>query len=418
MDRRRFLGASGFSLALPVLQSVPTAARADDPESAGANKARRLVCVGSNLGLYRPAFYPQQTGRDYKPTALLDVIDQHRNDYTVFSGFDHRAGNGHKNWDNYLCGQAIGNVSLDQIAAATVGKSTRVPSLQLCAGDIPQQKMSYTKQGVPLPMINRPSVVYNKLFTSAQNRKRSEYLLRSGRSALDSVRQDAKRLQQKVSQSDQQKLGEYFSSLRELEQRMGRQLSHLADDQTKVDYTLPASDPLAPTLMLECEQIMFDLIALALQTDSTRVATLFIAGLGQVFTLDGQTLRAGYHALSHHGNDPDLIRDLIRVEQEHMRCLDRFLTQLKQKTDVDGRPLLDSTIVMFGTGMGDASRHSNRDLPTLVAGGGLKHGRHIAADPKSDDALKLGDVYISILQQLGQETDRFSNAKRGIENWA
>ena len=129
--------------------------------------------------------------------------------------------------------------------------------------------------------------------------------------------------------------------------------------------------------MLECEQIMFDLMALALQTDSTRVATLFIAGLGQVFTLDGKTMRAGYHALSHHGNDPDMIRDLIRVETEHMRCLNRFLDQLKEKTDAEGRPLLDTTIVMFGTGMGDASRHSNRDLPTLVAGGGFQHGKHI-----------------------------------------
>ena len=158
---------------------------------------------------------------------------------------------------------------------------------------------------------------------------------------------------------------------------------------------------------------MFDLMALALQTDSTRIATLFIAGLGQVFTLDGQTMRAGYHALSHHGNDPDLIRDLIRVETEHMKCLSRFLTQLKQKTDVDGRPLLDTTIVMFGTGMGDASRHSNRDLPTIVAGGGFKHGQHIAGDLK-DDSLLLGDVFISIMNQLGIETDTFSNAKNGV----
>ena len=111
----------------------------------------------------------------------------------------------------------------------------------------------------------------------------------------------------------------------------GRQLEHLAEGVQEVDYELPPYDPIAPTLMLECEQIMFDLIALALQTDSTRVATLFIAGLGQVFTLDGQTLRAGYHALSHHGNDPDLIRDLVRVETEHMKCLARFLTQLKTK---------------------------------------------------------------------------------------
>ena len=277
--------------------------------------------------------------------------------------------------------------------------------------------MVFTRQGVPLPMINRPSVVYNKLFASGEGRARSEYLLRSGRSALDVVRDDAKHLSRNVGNEDKQKLSEYFTSLRELEQRMARQLNHLADETAKVDYELPPYDPVAPTMMLECEQIMFDLMALALQTDSTRVATLFIAGLGQVFTLDGQTLRAGYHALSHHGNDPDLIRDLVRVEMEHMKCLERFLTQLKEKTDSEGRSLLDTTIVMFGTGMGDASRHSNRDLPTLVAGGGLKHGQHISSDPTASDSKKLGDVFVSILKQLGSSTDSFSGNTRGIDGW-
>lgn len=333
----------------------------------------------------------------------------------MFSGFDHEAANGHKNWDNFLCGKTIGDISLDQIAAKKIGTSTRFDSIQLCAGDIPPQRMIFTDAGVPLPMVNRPSVLYQKLFATADSRARSEYLLRSGKSALDLVTEDAKRLQSKVSHADRQKLSEYFTSLRDLEGRMSRQLKHLASNDIQVDYELPTYDPIAPTLMLECEQIMFDLMALALQTDSTRVATLFIAGLGQVFTLDGKTMRAGYHALSHHGNDPDLIRDLIRVETEHMRCLNRFLNQLKEKTDAEGRPLLDSTIVMFGTGMGDASRHSNRDLPTLVAGGGFQHGKHIN---NADKTYLLGDVFISLLRQLGLETDSFSNATRGIEQWA
>ncbi len=416
--RRQLLKAAGVSLTLPMLETTSQLLRADDAHRVPEPKAKRLICVGSNLGLYRPAFYPDQTGSDYKSSDLLSVLDSHRDNYTVFSGLDHRSANGHGNWDNYLCGQHVGSVSLDQLAAERIGKSTRFESLQLCAGDIPSQRMVFTRQGVPLPMINRPSVVYGKMFATADDRKRSEHLLRTGRSALDVVHEDAKRLNRQVSNQDKQKLSEYFTSLRELEQRMGRQLNHLADDtQIKIDYKIPPFDPVAPTLMLECEQIMFDLMALALQTDSARVATLFIAGLGQVFTLDGQTLQAGYHALSHHGNDPDLIRDLIRVETEHMRCLDRFLTQLKQKTDHEGQPLLDSTVVMFGTGMGDASRHSNRDLPTLVAGGGFKHGQHIAGDLK-DDSLLLGDVFISILKQMGIETDRFSNASHGVSNWA
>ena len=421
-DRRLLLKSAGLTLTLPMLQSAPAAVASErakpDESDFAEGTAKRLICVGSNLGLYRKAFYPNQTGEQYETTTLLEPLERHRQDFTVFSGFDHRAANGHRNWDNFLCGRRIGDVTLDQIAAETIGASTRFESLQLCAGGIPKQRMVFSRQGVPLPMVNRPSVIYKKLFASADDRARSEYLLKSGRSALDLVREDAKQLELTVGKDDKQKLSEYFTSLRELEQRMSRQLKHLADDAVEVDYELPAYDPVAPTLMLECERLMFDLMALALQTDSTRVATLFIAGLGQVFTLDGQTLRAGYHALSHHGNDPDLIRDLIRVETEHMKCLARFLSQLKQKTDADGRPLLDTTVVMFGTGMGDASRHSNRDLPTLVAGGGLKHGRHLAADPQDARGLQLGDVFVSILKQLGSPVESFSGTSRGIDDWA
>lgn len=417
-SRRRVLKAAGLSLALPLLESTQTKpAAADTTSDATDAPAKRLICIGSNLGLYRPEFYPTKTGRDYEPSRLLNELQDHRNDFTVFSGLDHRSGNGHKNWDNYLCGNRVGEISLDQLAAEQIGTSTRFESIQLCAGDIPSQRMVYTRAGVPLPMVNRPSVIFNRMFATGESRVRREHLLRTGQSALDVVQEDARRLNREISKADRHKLSEYFTSVRELEQRMGRQLNHLADDAVEVDYTLPPFDPIAPTLMLECEQIMFDMMALAVQTDATRIATLFIAGLGQVFTLDGQTLRAGYHALSHHGNDPDLIRDLVRVETEHMRCLSRFLTQLKEKTDHEGRPLLDSTVVMFGTGMGDASRHSNRDLPTLVAGGGLKHGQHIAGDPADDRSLLLGDVFISILRQLGIESSSFSNASRGIADW-
>lgn len=409
--RRNFLKSAGAVLTLPMLESLAPAS------TAASDIPNRLVCIGSYLGYYGPAFFPAETGREYAPSPLLSMIDHHRADYTVFSGFDHRAANGHDHWDNYLCGQQIGSCSLDQMVAEKFHGETRFPSLQLCAGDIPRQHMSYTRQGTPLPMLNRPSSLYQKLFTTADDRQRTEYLLKSGRSALDTLREEAQSLRKKVSLSDQHKLDQYFSSLRELESSMGRQLSHLKEDVAQVEYDLPPYDPIAPTLMLECEQIMLDLLALALQTDATRVATLFIAGLGQVFTLDGHMMRAGYHALSHHGNDPDLIRDLVRVETEHMRCLDRFLSKLKDTSDVHGRPLLDSTVVLFGSGMGDASRHSNQNLPTIVAGGGFQHGQHIAAEREAENPLLLGDVYISILQKMGIERETFSNATRGLNSW-
>jgi hypothetical protein len=408
-DRRNFLRAAGICMALPMLETFAE----KKPSTLKNAKASRLICIGSNLGYYRPAFYPKETGEKYKASTLLSFTDKHRKDYTVFSGLDHRAGNGHGNWDNFLCGNVKGRYSLDQMVADRVGHLTKTPSVQLCSGGLPGiQKVSYTKRGIPLPMTDRPSVLYKKLFSSKEDIARTEYLLKSGKSALDNVIDEAKSLARNVSAEDKKKLAEYYNSVREVEKRMARQQKYLKKGPVEVDYQLPAYDPVAPSLMIESQGIMYDLLALALQTDTTRVASLFLAGLGQVFTFDGVTLQAGYHALSHHGNDKDMIRDLIKVESEHMKCLDKFLTKLKEKKDGQDRSLLDSTIVLFGTGMGDASVHSNVDLPTLVAGGGFKHGSHIKTNRKSKDAHLLGDLYISILNQMGIEAERFANATR------
>lgn len=414
LDRRRFLQAAGVSVALPMLESLPATAAA---ATAGRAKAKRLVCVGSFLGLHTPELYPTATGSDYETTTLLKPLQGHRSDFTLFSGLDHRASNGHSNWGNFLSGKNVGEMSLDQQVAAKIGEPTRFGSLEITAGKN-SQPMCFTKQRVPLPMIERPSVLYRKLFASAEDRERSEYLLSSGHSALDQVRAEAKSLQRSVSAQDRVKLDEYFTSVREVEKRMERQIRALHEPVPEVDFQMPDYDPVAPNLMLECEALMYDLMALALETDSTRVLSLYLGGLGQVFTINGQTLQAGYHALSHHGNDPDKIRELVMVEIEHMKCLSRFLDQMKQKTDAEGRPLLDSTLILFGTGMGDASRHANSNLPTLVAGGGLKHGRHLAFDrndPKQGEVL-LGDLYLTLMHQLGIEGDRFSNASKNLDH--
>lgn len=410
-DRRRFLKAAGVSLALPALESFAA------PAAAAANpaKARNLVCIGTYLGFYQSAFFPAQTGRDYELPTLLKPVAEHRHDFTVFSGLDHRAPNGHGAWNNFLCGQNPNSYSLDQMVADKIGQDSRFPSIQLSAGKA-SRTMSHTRQGVALPMIQRPSVLYGKLFTSPEDRARNEYLLRSGHSSLDVVLDDAKRLQNSVSAADKAKLGEYFDSLRSVEKRMTQQIRSINDPIPETQYRLPDYDPVAPTLQLEAETLMYDLMALALETESTRALSLFIGGLGQVFTINGETLQAGYHALSHHGNDPDAIADLIKVEAEHMRCFNGFLNHLKARTDAQGRPLLDSTIVLLGSGMGDASRHANSNLPTLVAGGGFHHGQHLAVDPKAKDAPLLGDLYVTLMQQLGLEADRFSNASRNLNH--
>ncbi|MFT5124534.1 MAG: hypothetical protein ACI9TH_003879 [Kiritimatiellia bacterium] len=407
--RRHFLKGAGVSITLPALESLA------GPAATNPAKASRLVCIGSFLGFHQPAFFPEQAGADYQMPTLLKPLAAHRDNFTVFSGLDHRAANGHGSWSNFLSGQDPNDYSLDQMVGDELGQNTRFPSIQLTAGKA-SRPMSHTRQGVALPMVQRPSVLYNRLFASPEDRARNEYLLRSGHSALDVVLDDAKRLQRSVSAADRAKLSEYFDSLRAVEKRMTQQIRSVNDPVPETDYRMPDYDPVAPTLQLEAEKIMYDLMALALETDSGRVLSLFIGGLGQVFTIGGETLQAGYHALSHHGNDPDTIADLIKVEVEHMRSFENFLAQLKSKTDVQGQPLLDSTVVLFGTGMGDASRHANTDLPTLVAGGGFKHGNHIAVDRKGSHAPLLGDLYLTLMQQLGMEADQFSNATRNLNH--
>ncbi|MBT5902561.1 MAG: DUF1552 domain-containing protein [Opitutaceae bacterium] len=411
VNRRHFLKAAATLIALPKLESLASAAEIAAP----AKKARNFVSVGSYLGLHQNAFFPKEVGRDFTMPETLKPLTDHRDSFSVFSGLDHRAPNGHKAWTNFLCGNTPNAYSLDQMVADQIGQDSRFPSIQLTAGTGEGTKaMSFTKRGIGLPMIQRPSVFYNQMFMSAADKSRMEHMLRSGKSSLDNVLDDALRLQKSVPSRDRDKLDEYFDSLRSVEKRMEHQIASINDPVPTTDYRLPDSDPITPNLLMEAETLMYDLMALALENESSRVLSMFLDGLGQVFSIDGEPLKAGYHGLSHHGNDPAMIRDLVKIERSHVQCLSNFITQLKEKKGVDGRALIDDTIILMGTGMGDASRHSNRNLPTLVAGGGFDHGRHIAVDQSDPNAPLLGDLYVTLMQKLDLEVGSFSNASRNM----
>ncbi len=406
--RRHFLRSALAVLALPPLEALT----ALEPVPSGP---RNFVAIGTYLGWHQNAFFPKQTGKGYAMPETLSPLEAYRDQFTVFSGLDHRAPNGHAAWSNFLSGVTPNTYSLDQRIADELGQNSRFPSIELTAGsgELPKA-MSFTRRGVGLPMIQRPSVLYRKLFVSKADLVRTEYLLQSGRSGLDLVREDAKRLQNAVSSGDKDRLEEYFESFRALEKRMARQLNALSEPIPETDYKLPTYDPITPNLQIEAETILYHLMALALESESTRVLTLQLDGLGQVFSFDGRTLGAGYHGLSHHGNDPRMIRDLVSIETAHIHCFAGFLQALQEKKSARGVPLLDETVVLLGTGTGDASRHSNANLPTLVAGGGFRHGQHIAIDSKQPDAPLLGDLYVTLMQRLGMEVDRFSNASRNL----
>lgn len=351
---------------------------------------------------------------------VLAPIDDLRSDFTLFSGLDHRAPNGHSHWFNYLTGSATRSISFDQLVAAEIGQQTRFASLQITCGAPPASgQMSFNREGIHLPPIGRPSVLFSKLFSSDSDKARMEYMLDSGRSVLDLVLKEARTLQGELNDRDRKKLDEYFTSVRDVEKKVQKQRKWLEKTTPHVDFQLPKFDPIAPDLTLECETIMYDLIALALETDSTRVVSIVLPGSGQVFTINNERLSSGYHGLSHHGNDPGKIADFNRIGHEHVTRFGNFIRRLRDSKDPDGRSILDTTAVLYGSGMGDANTHNNSRLPILVAGGPFRHGAYhaIDRDNESDSTPLLGDLFITLMQSIGLEVDQFANAKHNMNEY-
>ena len=210
--------------------------------------------------------------------------------------------------------------------------------------------------------------------------------------------------------NDQAKLDEYLTAVREVERKLQRRTDWLDVPKPKAsDAVIKGNDDVVVDLDYPYNtSVMYDLIILALQTNTTNVITFGHPGGNRLFPFDG--IELGYHSLTHHGKRPDLLRQLNIIELYYTRQFARFLDRLKAIRDADGQPLLDSTVVMFGSGMGNASSHSSRNLPIMVAGGGFKTGQHHRFERHGRDGRPLCDLYVSILQQLGVETDRFSTS--------
>ena len=417
MHRRRFLKGLGFSLALPMMESFKAPIALAAPTS-GTGQAKRLVWVGSYLGFHQANFFPKQTGKLYELPYVLEPLSQFRDKFSIFSGLDHRGRNGHEGWKAWMSGYASGSVSMDQLVAEHIGEATRHASLQVTCGN-PQDdaRVSYTKEGLALPMVGRPSALYQTLFRSDSDKSRIEYVLKSNSSVLDDVLEEAKSIQRQVSKRDQRKLDEYLTSLRGVEKQLQKQEAWLEKPYPKSSYALPPFDPISPEQALQCETVMYDLMALSLTTDSTRVLTFMVPGWSQVFEIDGKRLSTGYHGLSHHGNEAKKIAEYNLVGREHVKRFGRFLETLAAHQDADGQSLLDSTIIVYGSGMGDSNTHDNSNLPTLVAGGGFQHGYHRAYDRASSNTRLLGDLYLSVMQKLGLNIERFAGASNNLNEW-
>lgn len=405
--RRDFLRASGVALGLPLLHSLGSA-WADAPRQ-GPRPRRRLVSICAPLGIHTPLLFPETAGKEYEVTPYLEPLQPLREQFSVISGLMHpMVDGGHSAEKSFLTGAAHpgqpsfkNTISLDQYAAERIGHLTRFPFLSLAADG---RGMSYTRSGVLIPAEQKPSRVFERLFLEGSEQEKAEQVRRiqDGQSILDLVGGQAQAMQRQAGREDRQTLDQYFSSVRELEQRMVLAEEWAKKPKPKIDQE-PPTDIDDRANFTGRMQLMFDLMALALQTDSTRLITLVGAGGNEVVNLKG--VDDGWHNLSHHGRAPEKIEQLAIIEKEEMRLFAEFLQELADIREGE-ESLLDQTAVLLGSNLGNASSHSNKNLPILTAGGRFRHGQHLAFDP--DEAPPLANLFVSYLQHLDLEVDSFS----------
>jgi hypothetical protein len=421
LPRRHFLRATGISLALPFLESMTKAVGAP---GASQNGPRRLVAIGTPFGFDPYVFVPGEEGRDYKTTPHLEHLKAHRNDFTIFSGLSHpnTGGGGHKAEAVILTGAPYpdysynlkNTISLDQAFAAHFRGQTRYDSLVLSTTG---GTLSYTGNGVAIPALSSPAQVFGRLFLSSTPQQQTEELRKigSGRSMLDFVGEQAKRLSASVTPSDRARLDEYFESVREVERQMQMSGEWVTRPKPAAPQAAP-QDINGPGQQQKKLQLMFDMTYLALQTDSTRAVTIKTFG--------------DHHDLSHHGKEPTKLNACRQVEVELLQAYSGLLDKLKAAREGAGASMLDQTMVLMTSNLRDGNTHWTHNLPVLLAGGGFKHGQHLAfnkpyletlADPANDkkpkatptmgrDQTPLCNLYLSMLQRAGVPADRFSSS--------
>lgn len=427
LSRRQFLRGAGIALSLPFLESMlPTFARAATPASGlvPGTKPRRMLAICNNLGLLPDLFFPTGQGKDYQPSPYLELLKAHRSDYSVFSGVSHpNVDGGHPADICFLTAAPHpgsssfrNTISLDQHIAERIGTLTRFPSLTLGV-NTRTRSLSWTGTGVAIPPEDKASEVFRQLFLQGTPEQVADQIrkLDTGRSILDTLSAQARQLSRQVTARDRDRLDQYFTSVRDLESRL--QASRGWEDKPKPVVSAPMPvDPASPAAYMEKVKIMYDLARLSFETDSTRAITLMLDGVSTpVLEIPDAQITDGYHNLSHHGRSEDKRSQLKTIDEWHMKLLADLLTDLKAVKEDEDR-LLDRTMVLYGSNFGDANQHTCFNMPTILAGGGFRHGQHLAFSTTQN--YPLPNLFVSMLQRMGIEEDRFASSTgtmRGLE---
>ena len=411
LPRRRFLQTAGASMALPFLDAmVPVFGKyAQAPSS-----PPRFVAMCAGLGFHTPFLFPDAPGRDFALSPYLAKLKEHRQDLTVISGLSHpeqQGNNGHASELTWLTAARRpglagfkNTISLDQLIANEIGIETRFPYLALSNSG---RSMSWTSNGVGIPGETRPSQLFKALFIDGTEQEVAAELkqLRRGRSILDTVRGEAKKLERELGERDREKLDEYFSSVRDLEHRLQQSEGWAQKPKPKVASEQP-TDIADRHDAIAKQRLMYEMMVLALQTDSTRTITYALSGMNAVpSNIPG--VNTDWHNLSHHGKDENKIEELKRIEEAEFEAFNEFLARLKSVKE-GSQTLLDRTAVLYGSNLGNASSHSWKNLPIVVAGGGYQHGSYLAHDEKNNTAF--ANLFVSFAQHMGLEIDQFGTS--------
>jgi hypothetical protein len=412
ISRRTLLRGMGVSLSLPLLNVMA-------PATASAQAAgvpRRMFGICNNLGLLPGDFFPADAGPDYTPSPYLKILQDYRKDFTVLSGVSHpNVDGGHPSDISFLtaaphpASSSFRNtISLDQYIAERIGNQTRFPSLTL-AVNTGARSLSWTGNGVAIPPEQSAASVFRQMFIQGTPKEVEAKIaeLDTGRSILDAVADQVRDLESNVGARDRARLDQYFTSVRDLENRLQASKGWERKPKPVVKEPEP-QDPASPAQYMAKVAAMYRLVRLAFETDSTRSVTLMLDSVSTpVVEISGATLSDGYHNLSHHGKSEAKLAQLRIIDSWHMRLLADLFKGLKGVQE-DGETLLDRTMLLYGSNLGDANAHSTINMPTLFAGGGFRHSGHLAFDRSQN--YPLPNLFVSMLQRMGIEVDKFASS--------
>jgi hypothetical protein len=414
--RRDMLRAGAVAIGLPLLdffcgrRNAMAADRAANP--------RRLLLVGRPLGYHAPFLFPERQGLDYEATRYLAHLEPVRGAFTAVSGISHPGHSHHHSEPGLFTGvdweriahpdrELRNSVSLDQFVAERIDAETRYRNLVLGKSNWPT---SWTAKGAAVPPEDRPTAAFKMLFldgapgeVAAEMRR-----IRHGHSILDRVRDEAKTLGLDLGADDRRRIDLLFSSIREAEHVLARSESWASSPKPKVNLPTPTRDP-SMQEVTERERLWFDIVRLAFATDSTRVILLSFGEVGtpKVPADVNPELVGNHHDSSHHGLDESKIAKLATIEDIEMHEFGRFLESMQSTAEGDGT-LLDHTVVVSASNLGNASAHSSQNLPVIVAGGGLKHVGHLAFDRTKNQ--RLCNLFVRVAQQVGIDAESFGTS--------